>query len=152
MKKFAGWLLFITMGFMSCTGPMGPEGPPGYSTEWFVNDYDVLSEKWIPREDVNVGPFFEYTVNIPELDDFVFNEGAVVCYLVHNVSYAGRTTLVQSPLPYTVYGLYDDGFTQYSENYSYEVGPGFIRFITKYSDFDTGIFPLNCTFHVVLMW
>ena len=161
MKKLTGWLLILMIGFTACEGPMGPEGPQGRdgkngrdgeSTQWFVNDYDVFERDWTIINEGYVGAFFEYKINIPELTGFVFDEGAVICYLVEEVSYdGGKKSLIQSPLPYTIYGeYYDDGFP-YSENYSYEVGPGYIRFIVKYSDFSNDIPPTR-TFHVVLMW
>ena len=154
MKKLTGLLLIVIMGFTACEGPMGPEGPRGRdaeSTQWFVNDYDVFERDWTVINKDLVGAFFEYKINIPELTGFVFDEGAVICYLVEEVIYdGGKKSLIQSPLPYTIYGEYNDGFP-YSENYSYEVGPGYIRFIVKYSDFSNDIPPTR-TFHVVLMW
>ena len=155
MKKVLGWLLAIMTGITACEGPMWPMGPPGpsgdgYETQWFIRDYDILSHQWELVFDQNMGSLFQFEIPVPEITKFVFDEGAVLCYLVQEISSGGRTSLVQSPLPYTFYGEIDGFF--YSENYTFEVRTGYINFIVKYSDFDTEIKPLSCTFHVVLIW
>ena len=161
MRKLFGCLLVVMMCFAACEGPVGPpgkdgrdgkNGADGVSTEWFWKDYDVLSNQWKEYTEEGDGYFyyyFEYEYSIPQLTEFVFDEGAVVCYLVQEINSNGRKTLVQRPLPYTIYGFDND--VPYSENYSYEIRPGYIKFIVKYSDFDE-IQPLSCTFHVVMMW
>ena len=156
MKKLTGWLLLIIMGITACEGPMGPMGPegrPGESTQWFVEDYDVLFNQWKPASEEGDGYFFhyfEYEVAVPKLTDFVFDLGFVGCYLYQEINYEGKWTEVQRPLPFTIYG-FDDDDSPYSENYSFEVRPGYIKFIVKYSDF-SDFPPLSCTFHVVMMW
>ena len=157
MKKLLGCLLVVMMCFAACQGPIGPMGPPGKngidgeSTQWFVKDFQVLSEHWVAVYDDLMGDIFEYEFRISELTGFVFDEGAVVCYLVQNINYGGKATVVQSPLPYTFFGEYHGKL--YSENYTYEIRPGYINFIVKISDFDTQAQqPLDCTFRVVLMW
>jgi hypothetical protein len=152
MKNLLGCLLIVMLGFTACLGPIGPEGPPGKdaeSTQWSISDYNVSKNQWVPKTDLDFGPFFECEVYIPDLTKFVFDEGAVTCYLVWSVIENGKATFVHSALPYTRYG--DDSGYLYSENYSYEVKPGFIKFIAKYSDF-SAVPPMDCTFHVVLMW
>ena len=155
MKKLTGWLLLLMIWFTACEGPMGPAGPPGMdgeSTQWFIADCTVYSEDWIPARDDLMGDYFEYEFRIDALTSFVFNEGAVVCYLEQNVTYGGRVTAVQTPIPYTFYGEASGGVL-YSENYTYEVRTGYINFIVKISDFDTQTQqPLDCKFRVVLMW
>ena len=160
MKKLFGCLVIVILGFSACEGPMGPMGPQGRdgrdgingeSTQWEIIDCDILSEHWIPAYDDLMGDFFEYEFRIPELTKFIFDAGAVVCYLVQNINAGGRNTVIQTPLPYTYYGEYRGSF--YSENYTYEMRPGYINFIVKVSDFDTQVQqPLNCTFRVVMMW
>ncbi len=148
MKKLFGLLLLVLLGFTACEGPMGPEGPPGkdaISTEWYVHDYEIYSNDWKLNHDKDGRPFYEYEFGIPELTKFVFDEGAVVCYFVQKTG----NILTQSPLPYTYYEL--DGDFPYSENYSCEVKPGYVKFIAKYSDFATEQ-PKDCIFHIVLMW
>ena len=151
MKKLLGCLVMVVTGFAACQGPMGPVGPPGKdaeSTQWFVKDFEVLSEHWKSVYDpVMDGDVFEYSFSFPQLTKFIFEEGAVICYLLQSVNNA----VVQTPLPYTFHGKY--GEFLYSENYTYEIRPGFINFIVKISDFDTEFQnPLPCTFRVVMMW
>ena len=154
MKKITGLLLVVVMmSITACEGPMGPpgkDGKDGYETEWFVNDYNVLSHQWNLTFDDMMGSFFEYEVPIPQLTSFVFTDGAVLIYLVQDIFSGGRTVQVNSPLPYTYYYESNDFF--YSENYSFELRPGYINFIVKYSDFDTNEKPATCRFHVVMIW
>ena len=157
MKKLIGCLLVVMMGFAACEGPVGPpgrdgmDGLDGESTQWAYVDCEILSEHWESAYDDLMGSFFQYEFSIPKLTSFVFEKGAVVCYLVQKVNYGGRTTIVQTPLPYTFYGD-SQGFL-YSENYTYEIRQGYINFIVKISDFDTQAQqPLDCTFRVVMMW
>ena len=159
MKKLLGCLLLVTMVMSACEGPMGPPGRDGLdgrngkdgkdavSTQWFIQDCVIFSEDWKPVTDDLMGDIFEYGFNIPKLSTLVFEEGAVVCYLLQKV---GKSD-IQTPLPYTFYGRDGDYF--YSENYTCEVRPGYINFIVKVSDFNTKIQqPLDCKFRVVLMW
>jgi len=152
MKKLLGCLLIVMVGIVACEGPMGP---PGKDAEFvrFTGDYDVYAGDWIPRIEEGDGYFFhyfEYEFRVPQLTNYVFDKGFVGCYLVQKIIYNQRENLVQRPLPYTIYGFNDFG-EPYSENYSFETRPGYIKFIVKYSDFDE-IQPLTCTFHVVMMW
>ena len=158
MKKILGCFLTGIMALAACQGPMGPpgrngrDGIDGESTQWKIIDCEILSAHWTPAFDDLMLDFFQYEFRIPELSTFVFEEGAVVCYLVQNVDYGGRNTTIQTPLPYTFYGEANNG-DLYSENYTYEIRPGYINFIVKISDFDTGAQqPLGCQFRVVLMW
>ena len=153
MKKFLGCLLIIMMVLSACEGPAGPMGPPGKDADagMLVFECNVLSEHWKPAFDDLMGDFFEYEFRIRELTGYIFDEGAVFCYLVQNIDDGKRVTVVQSPLPYTFYGVFQG--VLYSENYTYEIRPGYINFIVKISDFDTQAQqPLDCTFRVVMMW
>jgi hypothetical protein len=151
MKRITGILLALMACIAACEGPMGPPGEDGYAPGLYVNDFTVFSEDWELYENED-GPYFEYEFAVPELTRHVFDTGAVVCYLVQEKSYDGRTSfLTQNPLPYTYYGMYDDGVL-FSENYSYEVSEGYITFIAKNNTFDNRLRPLNRDFHVVIMW
>ena len=159
MRKLFGCLLVVMMSFVACEGPVGPPGRDGRDgidgefTYRFTNDYDVWFDEWISSSEEGDGYFFyyfEHEISIPQLTKFVFDEGFVGCYLVQEIVYEnGKKALVQRPLPYTIYGF--DGGEPYSENYSFEIRTGYIKFIVKYSDFGE-IQPLSCTFHVVMMW
>jgi len=155
MKKFLGFFAAAMLGLAACEGPMGPPGRDGRDAEsmqWHVEDFDVLTTQWRERTEEGDGYFFyyfEHEIRLPELTEFVFNNGFVGAYLVMEIVRDGRRQLVQRPLPYTIYGM--DGDIPYSENYSFETRPGWIRFIVKYSDFSE-MKPLTCTFLVVMMW
>ena len=151
MKKLLGCLVIVMVVVAACEGPVGPPGRDGIDVYMKVFDCEILSEHWIPAYDDLMGDFFEYEFRIPALTANIFDEGAVVCYLVQYINSGGRTTVIQTPLPYTFYGDYYG--TLYSENYTYEMRPGFINFIVKVSDFDTQLQqPLDCVFRVVMMW
>ena len=153
MKKLTGWLLVFMLGITACKGPMGPAGKDAEETNWFADNFEVLASHWKPATEEGDGYFFhywEYEFSIPQLTNFVFNEGYVGCSLIQVIEYDnGRTSTVQRPLPYTIYGI-DNDFP-YSENYSFEIRPGYIKFIVKYSDFSE-LQPLTCTFRVVMIW
>jgi hypothetical protein len=164
MKKLIGLLLVVMMGVVACEGPMGREGQrgrdgkdgkDGESTQWWVGDFTVLTNDWVRLNDDD-WYFFEYEFSFPELSNFVFTDGAVIGYLVQNVSYnGGPATRVHNLLPYTVYGEYlENGYVvSYSENYSFEVRPKYINFIVKFSDDVAPNYrPDSRTFRVVLMW
>ena len=147
------WMLIVTLAFTACEGKVGPpgrngrDGIDGESTQWFIQDFEIKSEHWRPVTDDLIGNIFEYGFNFSKLTGFVFDAGAVVCHLVQSVNNQVNYT----PLPYTFYG--EAGGEFYSENYTYEVRPGYINFIVKVSDFATDVQqPLPCTFRVVLMW
>ena len=147
MKKLLGWMLIVALLFTACEGKVGPPGKDGKNIEFVVCDFVVQSENWVPVNDELMGNLFEYGFNFPQLTGYIFDEGAVVCYLVQDLGGG----IIQTPLPYTFYGELDD--VLYSENYTYEISPGHINFIVKISDFDTEVQqPLSCTFRVVLMW
>ena len=161
MKKFTGWLLLAMMWMTACEGPMGPAGPPGQDGvgDWYVFDIDVYSDMWKPIYDEYDNLYYECRVSrasffnkISQSDfEFIFDEGLITGYLVQWVRYdGGAPVLVQSLLPYTIYG--DDGEFLYSENYSFEVlRTGYITFTVKYSDF-AEVSPGDCNFHMVMIW
>jgi len=154
--RLLGLLLTVAMLFAACEGQPGlpgRNGEDGESTQWFVQDYDVLSSQWRPAEESGDGYYFkcfEYEVRVPQLTEFVFDKGYVGCYLVWDIIREdGKKYTYQRPLPYTIYGI-DNGFA-YSENYSFEIRPQYVKFIVKYSDFGD-IEPLSCIFTVRMMW
>ena len=151
-------MFLVTFVFSACQGPMGPVGPPGKNgsdaeaTQWLIASFEVKSEHWrVVHEDDWY--FFECEISFPELTEFVFKEGAVICYLIQHIQYDGEKnpTRIHSLLPHTVYGELDDGWP-YSENYSCELRPGWINFTVKYSDWAPEWSPPTRQFHIVLMW
>jgi len=128
-------------------GPPGKNGLDAESTQWHI--VDVVVDRWYAVNDDLMGDIFESgNFKIPELTQFVYDVGAVMCYM----SIKLNNSFYQTPLPYTFYGMSDDGVL-YSENYTFEMTPGNINFIVKINDFDTkSQEPLICNFRVVLMW
>ena len=158
MKKLIVCLLVFMIGITACEGPMGPAGPPGrdaVETGWFIDNFEVFPEHWKPATEKGDRYFFhywEYEFALPQLTDYVLEKGFTGCFLVQDIRYdGGRTSTVHRPLPYTIYGT---GEYDYSENYSFELRRGFVKFIVKYSDFDAPELPLPlyCIFRVVLIW
>jgi len=131
-------------------GNDGHDGKDGDGSHSFIiKEFFVHENSWIPDYDVLMDNFFFYGFEINELTPRIYNNGAVVCYLVQEFDFG----VVQTPLPYTFYGSEDNGTYFYSENYTYEISPGHITFIVKISDFNTEAQqPLSCNFRVVLLW
>ena len=149
MKRLILWSLVFVIGITACEGPAGRDGR---DVERFVEEFVVYSEHWIQGEEEGDEYFFKYwefEFSVPQITNDVLTRGTVNCYLIQEITLNGRTSIVQRPLPYTIYGIGDEG--PYSENYSFEIRRGNIKFIVKYSDFED-IQPLHCTFRVVLIW
>ena len=148
MKKFLRLMLIAMLVFSAC----GKDGKDGRDTVFVVRDFHVPSQtnNWQITNDDLMGSFFECRVLVEEITGDVFDNGAIICYLLQNVNYGASTSVVYTPLPFTFFGE-DEGYL-YSENYTFEVSPRYINFIVKVSDFDTGAqLPLDCTFRVVIM-
>jgi len=149
MKKFFGWMLVVMLVISAC-------GKDGKDTVFLVLDIDVPSHtnSWrMVRDEITEDfLFFECRVPVREITGDIFDNGAVLCYLVEYVGYGNTTIPIQSPLPYTLFRVdYEDNEYYFSENYTFEVSPGYINFVVKVSDFWDGEYPLNCTFRVVIM-
>jgi hypothetical protein len=133
MKKL---LLLVAVVFMtaSCEEPERYSGDELYM---YSQEFEVLSEDWIPVWDDGVVLYYYYTFRMDRLDNTVCEIGEVSA--THFVD--GRT---QTQLPETLY--YFDGA---SENITFDYSPGEIRFVVSYSDF-ANIAPDNMVFRVVL--
>ena len=157
MKKIFGWLLIVTLVFSACA----KDGKDGKDVVLIVRDFNVPSQtnKWTIVEDGLMGYIHECSVFIREITGDVFDNGAVMCYLVQFIEIGNEQVPIQTPLPYSLPRwdlLYDeeadeDFWYNYSENYTFEVSPGHINFIIKTSDTFGSLGPLDCTFRVVIM-
>jgi hypothetical protein len=96
MKKllfFAPALFLIA----SCTGPMGPSGPrgpqgPAGNANVFAFNYFVNPNNWIENGTLGTENYGFYApFDLPELDEFLFEEGAVLVYMFDGAA--------QLPLP-----------------------------------------------------
>ena len=152
MKRFLKFLLPIVLVVSACTGKEGPPGMDGRDgmVNKVIRDFEILEEDWVavfdplsPVVDPDEPNIFQYLFSFPHLTRNVYDNGLVAVYLEQFID----DIVFQTPLPYTYYG------EDFSENYTFEFGPGYINFIVKISDFDTQAQqPLSCLFRVVLMW
>ncbi|MDR0729107.1 MAG: hypothetical protein LBF19_03145 [Prevotellaceae bacterium] len=148
MKKIFPILLLMAV-FSACQGPMGPEGPPGDSTQWAVRTITVHTNEWMlsgrPNE---LGSYYYADKSIPELTAFVFNEGAVIGYI--------RTgDNVKNILPYVLHKgeVGATGEYLWTQTYDFDFSPGAVRFYVTFSDFMTGSArPGTETYDIVLIW
>ena len=157
MKKLLKLMLIAMFMFSAC----GKDGKDGKDTVLIVLDFHVPSSttKWESAIDDLMGDFFECRVSVREITGDVFDNGVVLCYLVQYIEYGNTVTPIQTPLPYTYSRwehLYDEEYEEYhwynySENYTFEVSPGYINFIVKSSDLGLSEGTLSCTFRVVIM-
>ena len=159
MKKFFGWILIVMLVFSACA----KDGRDGKDAILIVRDFNVPSQtnKWVSGYDNLMGDFLECTILVNEITGDVFDNGAVLVYLVQYIEIGNELIPIQTPLPYTLarWALYycddvDDEscWIDYTENYTFEVSPRHINFIVKTSDAGFPIHePINCTFRVVIM-
>lgn len=90
--------------------------------------------------------YFRCIVKDEYLDQFIFDKGFVMVYLIQ---YDGDTQ-VQTPLPFVMH--YADGDNLWTETFSYDYSVGSFAFYVTYSDFVTENFPNECQFKIVMHW
>ena len=164
MKKLLGCLLVVMMCFAACQGPIGPTGPmgpPGKNadpTYWKVIDFTVARKDWklynVYGEQNEIGSYYYYVFDVPELSTVIFDEGAIICYYRYRDEFGD---IVQTPLPYTYYDIFVNQRNEefpYSVQYSYDVMPGSIAFKVVFSDFftDENEPPASCNFRLHLIY
>ena len=149
------------MCFAACEGPVGPMGPPGRGgdpTYWKVIDFTVARRDWSlfsPGNEPNeIGSYYYYVFDVPELSRAIFDDGAIICYFRYRDE-LGYT--VQTPLPYTYYDIIVNQWGEefpYSVQFSYDVTPGSIAFKLVFSDFytDENEPPASCNFRLHLIY
>ncbi|WP_165022556.1 hypothetical protein [Dysgonomonas sp. ZJ279] len=168
MKKLL-ILLFTVLTFAACEGPEGPmgmtgltgqqgeQGPqgvqgepgePGYGTSWYVTSFTIQSSEWqlmgAPGE---LNSYYYLDKSLPELNNFVFNQGTVVAYIETEKD-------IKNGLPYVLHkgGSDNQGEFLWTQTFDFDFYPKGVRFYLTYSDFNTQIPPDTETFHIVLMW
>jgi hypothetical protein len=72
-----GSLLFLILLFVQCTGPEGPMGPRGYDgiSTTYSTIYDIDASEWDGNADG-----YRVTLNVPEITDDIYYNGAVLVY------------------------------------------------------------------------
>ena len=160
MKRLLGCILMAMIGLAACEGPMGPAGRDGRDgidgevTYWKVIDYAIPRNAWelIGNPD-DIGSYFYYVSDVPELTQAIYNDGAIVCYYRYRDDFGDN---VQTPLPYTYYDIIVEGGVEFpfSVQYSYDVMPGSIAFKVVFSDFCTAENkpPASCNFRLHLLY
>lgn len=159
MKKFLFLFSVAIMLFVSCEGPAGRDGLDGRDGESmfrYVETFTVGTNEWelvqgMPDE---MGTYFRKEIVLSELDESIYNNGHVSCYIFDRVD----GFEVQSNLPYIKpYGEILDGREYFwTETFSYDfvpsdrTNPGSVMIYVKYSDFMTSIRPGTWKFRIVL--
>lgn len=132
----------------ACEGPMGPQGPRG--ADGRVNKTSVpitiLGEHWI-REPAT-GPFryFYYRMEMPELTEYVINEGFFYTYFCWN----DGLILVQEGTGYTSFHETTDG-ELYTQTIACDYNVGEMTFYVRSSNFND-IRPGDMQFRFVAFW
>ncbi|MDH6306953.1 hypothetical protein M2459_003614 [Parabacteroides sp. PF5-5] len=138
--------LFMAITLMACegpTGPMGPEGPQGEGMDWIIKTYDVKSRDWVRVGEVDeLGSYFYYDFDEPDLSKFIFDSGALIGYYLDGGAWA--------PMLYSI--PVHDGQNIWTETYTYDYTVGSIRFYVNISDFYTKDFPGDMTFRIVMLY
>ncbi len=155
MKKFLFLLPIAMLLFASCEGPIGPVGPMGEKGEpgedyWFIKVYTIKSDEWelVMGED-ELGSYYMAEVEIPELDEDIYEDGTVFCYMFQNID----GLEVQTPLPFTIpYGETNQNGEEllWTETYAFDFTEGSIGFYVNYSHFYTSNRPPDISYRVVL--
>jgi len=165
MRKIV-FILLSAIALIACEGPEGPMGPrgadgqngqngkdgqdgkDGYGTEWYTTSFTINKSDWILSGQAGgLNTYFYADKKIPELSEFVFDEGTVLGYIQTDVN-------VKNGMPFVLH-LGDEQNGQeflWTQTYDFDFSPGMVRFYITYSDFNTQIPPESETFHIVLMW
>ena len=168
MKKIVS-LLAIVVLLASCEGPMGPMGPrgpqgeqgeqgeqgkqggqggQGKPTNAEYYGFEIFSNHWIVERDPDSGEFlhYKYVMDLPELDDFIYEKGACIAYMK---TYDLDGYAIQRPLPCPNYIEWNG--VQWEETIDYDYSVGSIAFYVKCNNFDDRR-PGDIRFRVVLLW
>lgn len=157
MKKIT-LLLMAMLFFVACEGDPGPMGPPGEPGQdgvgnWKIVELTIKPEDWKLQDGSNEGELnsrFTYVVDVNEISEFVFWEGAILVYYYPN----GKEN-IKTPLPYITHhgNVENEEELIWTETFHYDVGVGDIAFYLTYSDFATTVKPEeNMEIDVVLLW
>ncbi len=132
MKKL---LLLAVVVFVaaSCEKPKGDE------LYMYAQDFEVLSQDWVPYPNAAAPDYYYFTFRMNRLTSKVCEIG--------EVTVTRYTDDGQAALPETLYN-YEDGEGRWSENISYDYAPGEITFKFASSNFNR--MPGDMNFRVVL--
>lgn len=154
MKKlllFFGALTLLTacQGEPGRDGINGKDGKDGTGVNWQIIDVDIQSKDW-QYTFANDNNYYYAVVDVPELTDFVYNNGNISVYLENTTSNGGKTqNLLPSVRHYEVpvtktdtiivdgKTYYNDStyYIQYTQTTDYEYWSGQMEFYITNSDF-----------------
>ena len=141
MKKVL--LLFVvTLVVTSCQGPMGPEGPQGYGTNWKIINLTVGSGDWVVKHDTDGNIYYGCHFSMPEITSSVYSDGTVIAYIDLNGA--------QMTLPYVTHFKNSVG-QLWTRTIDYDYSAGGMNIYVTNSDFAVDP-PEAMNFRVVLMW
>jgi hypothetical protein len=142
MKKL--FVLFgIVLFIVSCRGPVGPEGPRGFGTNWKIIDLVASSNDWVENTDQSgLNRYYSSHFSMPEINSTVFNDGTVIAYLL--------TDNVQQTLPYVRHNENTSG-DLWTQTIDFDFSVGNLNVYVTNSDFVVDP-PATMNFRVVLMW
>ena len=125
---------------------------------WKIVDYSIFRSEWeLIGEAGEIGSYYYYVADVPELTQRVYDDGLFLCYYLFRDEHGID---VQTPLPFSAYYIDawkddygNDWETPWSEHFSYDVATGSIAFKLVYSNFYTGNPPpARCDFRLVLLY
>ena len=133
MKKFYLLLIAIAAIFSSCDINTTKVIKPGVD---IITIYkDVAPEKWIQSGVAGMPGCYVYQeFKMPEIDNKVIREGAVMAYLVDNDNR-------DNPLPYVC--PFDNGRNEIMQNIRFEAEKGYFAIVVEWQDFGAYAADLN---------
>jgi len=151
MKKIV-IALFSMLVLVACNDDDPIYVNPDESALWINKALTVGANQWkLEGGKDQLGSYYYADFAIPELTDFVVDNGAVILYFQNP-----EESRVKNAMPYVLHkGEFDDYGDRYywTQTYDYEFWPGHVRVFCTYSDFLTGVdSPDRQTFHLVAIY
>lgn len=142
MKKIYLFIAVVLL-FTSCQGPVGPQGPQGYGTNWKIINLVATSSDWKVNVDKDgLNRYYSAHFTMPEITSFVYTDGTVLAYSVDNG--------VQNSLPY-VRHYQDTAGALWTKTVDFDYSVGGVNVYVTNSDFAVDP-PAAMNFRIVLMW
>jgi hypothetical protein len=136
MKK----VLLSCVILFSLTGCIGPQGPAGESLNWKIIPLTVKATDWY-EDFIDGDRFYTAFFSTPEITQFVYAEGIVLCYAVVQDS--------QIILPYVRH--YENNGLYWTRTVDFDYGVGGVNIYVTCSDFVEEI-PETMHFSLKIIW
>jgi hypothetical protein len=142
---------------IACQGPAGRDGldgangKDGEGINWWIGNFTISANQWELVNGVNaLNSYYRAEVQVPQLTEFVYENGNVFVYMFQNVN----GTEVQTLLPFVVPYGEASGSEEFlwTEMYACDFAVGSVVFYVNYSDFFTENKPPATSFRIVLNW